>query len=390
VVTSLLPLTARVLQLIRNAFEPLSKAEVAEILGTSQSAASMHIDRLLAQNLIKVSRIGPSQGGRKPMQFTINETFGYILTIELRITSATIAITDFNCKILHKQTISILIEEGPDKVLQLILQETLTLIAASDLELNQLKGIGIGLPGPVDFARGIPVAPPMMPNWDQYPIIEFWSKHFECPCFVDNDVNNMALGEHSVGLRFSVQHLIFVEAGAGIGAGVVYNGSLYRGADGSAGDIGHFSIGGSRNCWCGRTGCLEAEASLNAIQLKIAEATGRQMNFEEMKQAFLRLDINMIDYIRNSGQLIGKVIAAIVNFSNPSLVVLGGQLTEFGDVFLASVRQSIYENTLTLASRHLQINTSVLGDQVGLIGGAYMTIDQLIIQATNNDPDQFF
>ncbi len=388
--TGMFTLTARVLQQIRKAHEPLSKSEVAEQLGISQSAASVHIDRLLGQELIRVSRIGPSQGGRKPKQYRLNEAFGYILSMELRTTSAHLAIADFNCELIWQHAFPILIEAGPESVLTELLQAARTLIAQSGLDDRQIKGIGMGLPGPVDFERGTPVAPPLMPNWDQYPIKAFWAEHFDCPCFIDNDVNNMALGEHAIGLRFGVPHFIYVEAGAGIGAGVVYNGNLYRGADGSAGDIGHFPIGGPSKCWCGKYGCLEAEASLNAILLQMKEEAGMPVLFEDIKQAVLRLDSGTLERIRRSAQQIGQVLAAVVNFSNPSLVVLGGKLTELGDIFLASVRKSIYENTLPLASRHLQIRTSAAGEKVGLMGGAYMTIDQLILQATDDDPDHFF
>jgi predicted NBD/HSP70 family sugar kinase len=396
-------MTARVLQMIRRAKSPLSKAELADESGFSLSAVSDHVERLIVEQLIEVNTIGNSSGGRKPKQYSLNSRYGHILSIELGTTSVQIAITNFNCEILCSKASSIDINEGPDKVLTYIQQLAEQLMLEFGLDKASIKGIGIGVPGPVDFSLGIPITPPLMQGWDNYLVPAFWSKYYDCPCFVDNDVNIMALGEHAKGYKFEIDNLIYIKIGSGIGSGVIYDGKLYRGSAGSAGDIGHFDIGNDVLCWCGNRGCLEASAGGKAIVSKgKVLASSMKSDFlskrlqehgditlEDIRAGVLNLDPVSVEIIRESGALLGRVLASIVNFSNPDLVAIGSEFSEYEDILLASIRQSVYQRSLPLATRKLLINKSILGNTAGLIGGAFMTIDQLIIQATNDKVDSF-
>ncbi|WP_187274144.1 ROK family transcriptional regulator [Paenibacillus sp. N3.4] len=400
---TVLSMTARVLQLIRKAKFPPSKAGIASELGVSLSAVSVHIDRLMQQQLVIVSHVGNSSGGRKPKQYAINNNYGWIVSIELGTSCTQVAITDFVCNILISKSSINDINQGPDVVLPHVCQLVEELLSENSIDPKKVKGIGIGIPGPVDFHMGTPIAPPIMPGWDQYPIREFWAKHYECPCYVDNDVNNMALGEHAKGLNFEVDNLIYIEIGTGIGSGVIYDGKLYRGSTGSAGDIGHFDVGNDVVCWCGNKGCLEANAGGRAVvkhasQYALAGKSdylsgiltrNGQLTIQDLEEGLLKLDPVTVELIRQSGTTIGRVIASIVNFANPSLICIGGRLSEFGDIFLAAIRQGVYQRSMPLATRNLMINKSILGKQAGLVGGAYMTIDQLIMGATNEEIDSY-
>jgi glucokinase-like ROK family protein len=399
----MLPMTASVLQMIRRAKSPLSKADIANESGSSLSAASDHVERLIAEQLVEVNAIGASSGGRKPKQYSLNSKYGHILSIELGTTSVQIAITDFDCEILNTKTSIIQINEGPDKVLTYVQQLAEQLIREIGIENSSIKGIGIGIPGPVDYSMGQPITPPLMQGWDNYLIPQFWSKYYDCPCYVDNDVNIMALGEQAKGYKFEIDNLIYIKLGSGIGSGVIYDGKLYRGSAGSAGDIGHFDIGSNVLCWCGNRGCLEASAGGKAIVAKgKAAALSEKSDFllkrldehgeitlADISAGVLNLDPVSVDIIRESGAILGRVLASIVNFSNPDLVVIGSEYSDYGDILLASIRQSVYQRSLPLATRKLLINKSILGNTAGLIGGAFMTIDQLIIQATNDKVDTF-
>ncbi|MNI37501.1 Glucokinase [compost metagenome] len=389
--------------MIRRAKLPLSKAELANQAGVSLSAVSIHVDRLLQEQLILLSNIGVSSGGRKPKQYSINKEYGFILSIELGSSFVQVAFTDFDCEIICLQSSNIHIEDGPEIILPYIHQVAEQLLKEHHLDPALLKGIGIGIPGPVDFSQGIPISPPIMPGWDQYPIREFWSKYYKCPCYVDNDVNIMALGEYAKGLSFDTPNMIFVKIGTGIGSGIIYDGRLYRGSTGSAGDIGHFDLGSDVMCWCGNKGCLEAVAGGKAILVKAKEyAESGQSEYlltclqdheelilDDIRVGLQKLDPSSIEIVRASGTLIGRVIASIVNYSNPSRIVLGGKVSEFGDILLAAIRQSVYQRSLPLATRHLLINPSALGQKAGLMGGAFMTIDELIVQATNEDMEHY-
>ena len=125
-----------------------------------------------------------------------------------------------------------------------------------------LWGIGIGVPGPVEFATGRPVSPPIMPGWDGYPIRERFAARYGAPVWVDNDVNVLALGEWRSGVAAGHDDVVVVKIGTGIGAGIISGGRLHRGAQGSAGDVGHIQVVDDPAvvCRCGNIGCLEALA----------------------------------------------------------------------------------------------------------------------------------
>ena len=127
-------------------------------------------------------------------------------------------------------------------------------------------GAGVGVPGPVDFDRGVSVSPPIMPGWDGYPVRDAVSRGLGCPVVLDNDVNVMAIGELHAGVAKNDRDFLFVKIGTGIGCGIVVDGELYRGVDGCAGDIGHIRVDDSGpTCACGNAGCLEAFAGGAAL-----------------------------------------------------------------------------------------------------------------------------
>lgn len=391
----LLSMTAHVLQIIRRAKHPLPKTDIALASGLSVSAVSEHVERLMNEKLIQTSNIGNSSGGRKPKLYSINQHAGYIISIELSTSAVRVAITDFDCNILMSQGSPVDISEGPKKVLTYINDMVGQLTTKAHIDKTAIKGIGIGIPGPVEFASGLPISPPIMPGWDRYPIREFWSQYFDCPCYVDNDVNIMAVGEHAKGLQFEVDNLIYIKIGTGIGAGIIYDGKLYRGVSGSAGDIGHIDIGRDVSCWCGNRGCLEALAGGKAIAAKAKEMAlaGKsefllerlnskgEITIKDVGMGIHSFDSASVDLIRESGALVGQVISSLVNFANPSLISIGGGVAEIGDILLAAIRQGVYQRSLPLSTRNLLINKSNLGKAAGLVGGAFMTIDQLIINS---------
>ena len=163
------------------------------------------------------------------------------------------------------------VRQGPDVVLAVVLDLVGKL--RSEGLAQELHGAGVGVPGPVSFRDGVPVAPPIMPGWNQYPVRNVLAQHLGCPVLLDNDVNIMALGEMHAGLARSVDDLLFVKVGTGVGCGIVVDGKVYRGVSGSAGDIGHIRIDDEGPaCACGNVGCLEAHFSGAALARDATEA----------------------------------------------------------------------------------------------------------------------
>lgn len=337
---------------------------------------------------------GVSQGGRKPRLLRINDQLGYIAGIDIGATSLDIALADVTGSILQRCSEPTDVKLPPEAVFGRCSELLLVLIRRQGGTPEQILGIGVGVPGPVDFARGVLVAPPLMPEWESFPIRDFFKKTFGSAfVVVDNDVNIMALGEQRSGDGAGIDHLIFVKIGTGIGAGIISNGKLHRGSDGCAGDIGHICVDKDGPlCACGNKGCLEAMAAGPAITSKALEAarngsspTLRQMRDsnggvlrpEDVNAACREGDQAALDIIRDSGQMIGDVLASLVNFFNPSHIFIGGGIANFGNHLLVAIRRAVLHRSLPLATTHLSIKFSRVGSDVGVMGAISLALDYL-------------
>jgi predicted NBD/HSP70 family sugar kinase len=248
----------------------------------------------------------------------------------------------------------------------------------------------VGLPGPVDFATGHPVAPPIMPGWNGFDVRTPFEERFNAPVWVDNDSNLLALGERAR-RRDAFTDLIYCKIGSGVGAGLLSKGRIHRGANGAAGDIGHVRVSDSNvQCRCGKTGCLEAVAggwalvrdARQAIKEGVATSLATQekkgaLTFEDITLAAQAGDPLAITLIQKSARVAGETISALVNMFNPGVIVIGGAMGSAGEVFLAEVRQRVYELSLPLATRDLTITLSVNDEREPLRGGAELAREQL-------------
>ena len=247
-----------------------------------------------------------------------------------------------------------------------------------------------------------------MPGWDGYPIRERLAARYDAPVWVDNDVNVMALGEWQYGAAFGHDNVVFLKIGTGIGAGLISDGLLHRGAQGAAGDVGHIGVIGHGGvlCRCGNVGCLEAVAGGGALARDgeaaaregrspvLAEALDRDgaVTARDVAAGAARGDAVSVELLQRAGRYIGYALASIVNFFNPSLIVVGGGVAGSGDVFIAAIREVVYGRSLPLATRELAIRRSSLGLRAGVMGAAAMVLDGLFspegIAAWARHPDE--
>jgi predicted NBD/HSP70 family sugar kinase len=236
--------------------------------------------------------------------------------------------------------------------------------------------VGVGGPGPVEYSPGRPSHPPIMPGWHDYPIPSAFGR-YECPVYVDNDVNVMALGE--MGIAGSVQDVLVVKVGTGIGCGVIVDGQVYRGAQGSAGDIGHIYVaqpeGRTVTCRCGNENCLEAIAGGGALLRDAARAGLAVTTTREVVELAAQGDGVALELVRGAGRTIGTVLASLVNFFNPHRIVMTGGVAQAGIPLLAGIREAVYRRSLPLAARSLEITVSDAPDLSGRMGAALMAID---------------
>ncbi len=364
------------LDLIRRR-SPMTRAELAMSTGLARSTIAQRVDALIAEGLVAEVGEAESTGGRPPAMLGFNAASGIVLVADLGATHSRLAVCDLDANPLAESCRDVDIADGPDAVLDWVLETFEALTIETGHTSADVRGVGIGVPGPVDFAAGRAVHPPIMPGWDGYSIRDRFVERYDVPVLVDNDVNIMALGEYWA-MYPKVGDLIFIKVGTGIGSGLVVGGRLHRGARGAAGDIGHVQAGPSEVlCRCGNPGCLEASAGGAAIARDL-RARGYEAAGSRDVVALVQAGNNeAIQAVRDAGRLIGSVLAATVNLLNPAVILIGGDVAEAGQQLLAGIRETVYQRSTALSTSELQIATGALGDRAGIIGAAALIIEHV-------------
>ena len=390
IAVDLLDTVVTVLDLVRSG-TARTRPEITRISGLGRNVVTQRVAQLLDSGLVAEGPLGQSTGGRAPRELHFRSDAGHVLVAELGATSTSVALSDLAGRLIDQATEPSDITDGPELILGRVAARFEKLLKSHAVE---VWGVGIGLPGPVEFTTGRPVAPPIMPGWDGFDVRGYFAGRFSAPTWVDNDVNVMALGELRDGLARGRQDVIYVKVGSGIGAGLVSKGSLHRGAQGCAGDIGHIAAVANSQvvCRCGQHGCLEALAGGAALAregrlaaqrgessflAKLAHAN-REITGADVGRAAVHGDPRSVELVTTSARLVGETLSQLVNFFNPSLILLGGGVTQVGDLYLATVRQMVLSRSLPLATRSLLIERSPLGNTAGLKGAAFMVIDELL------------
>jgi glucokinase-like ROK family protein len=368
-----------------------SRHGLANQLAYSRTKANSLVAGLIEQGLVEEVGLQQSSGGRRPETLQLAGDLGVVLGADLGATSLDIAVMRPDLRIIASHSEPADVRAGPSVVLARVREVMRQLLAAQRISPKRVIAIGLGVPGPVDFASGQLVNPPLMPEWDAFSIRDCLGEAFDAPVFVDNDVNLMALGE-LWRLQRQLQNFLVIKVGTGIGCGIVCHGEVYRGANGSAGDVGHICVdqAGPR-CHCGNVGCLEAMAAGPAIAAMAQQAVERgesrsladamragngKLTAADVGGASRNGDAAASAIIQRAGNLVGQMLASVVNFFNPSHVFIGGGVTQVGPLFLASVRQSVYHRSLALSTRHLEIQYTPLGHHAGVTGTGVLAMQE--------------
>ncbi|WP_395695891.1 ROK family transcriptional regulator [Nocardioides sp.] len=372
---------ARILAQLRDE-GPLSKAQLADQLQVSRTTIAAEVGRLAELGLAAEAGPAASRGGRRSTMVDLSSDIRFV-GISIGATGLSVGVTDGRLTVLATRGTACDIRQGPEAVLAVALDLVREVLA--EVGVDRPMGAGVGVPGPVDFHRGVPVSPPIMPGWDGYPVRDAVSRELGCPVVLDNDVNLLAVGEQHAGVAKGARDFLFVKIGTGIGCGIVIDGDLYRGVNGCAGDIGHIRVEEfGPTCACGNTGCLEAFSGGAALarDATAAARAGRspalaalllekgELTAADVGLAVAQGDAQAVQLIRDSGRHVGQVLAGLVSFFNPGLIVIGGRVTGLGHALLAEIRGVTYRRSLPLATGNLPIVLSELGDGGGVVGAA--------------------
>jgi len=254
------------------------------------------------------------------------------------------------------------------------------------LSRDGISAVGMGIPGVIDFHKGVISAAPNLPGWENMDIRRMLSQRMEIPFYLENDANAAALGEKWMGAAKEAQDFCFVTLGTGVGGGLVLGGNIWHGADGMAGEVGHLTIDpdGPR-CRCGNRGCLEMYASVRALLRMVREPRSsgstsrffrgfrsREINGEVIHQAAKDGDRISRRAFARMGSALGIAIANLVNLLNLEKVVLGGGLSAAWNFFIPALRAEVKSRAFTAPVRRVRIVRAAAGGDAGVLGAAYI------------------
>jgi predicted NBD/HSP70 family sugar kinase len=368
-----------ILQMIREG--DTSRSDLMRATGLARSTVSQRVGALLESGLVVEERDARSTGGRPATRLRLNKAGGVVLAADLGAHHDRLAVTNLAGEVLLERIAERPIAEGPTAILSWVKDSFLAQLAELGKDVGQVLGIGIGVPGPVEFAAGRAIEPPIMPGWHGVSIADHFADALPgVPVLVDNDVNIMAVGEYRAVWRHTVSDLIYVKVATGIGAGIIAGGRLQRGAQGAAGDIGHIRSSEHTDaiCACGTAGCIEAVASGSALARRLRALGHTTADARDVVALVQNGNPDAVRLVREAGRLLGEVLAQAVNLLNPSVLVIGGELAKAEQPLFAGLREAIYRRSSCLATGQLDIVRTRLGDQSGVIGAAALVLDRLL------------
>lgn len=352
---------------------------MAAATGWGRATVAQRLEALSASGLIRPAGELASTGGRRAALFEFNAGAGMVLAAEIGATHVRAAVTDLAANVVADVTEEVSAAEGPETVLSLVQDRFVELLDRMGRSRDDVFGVGIGLAAPVEFAAGRAVNPPIMPGWDGFEVATWMRERWGVPTLVDNEVNMMAAGEHATTWS-KTSEMLCIKVGTGIGCGIVSQGHIHRGAQGAAGDIGHVRVVGRDDvvCNCGNVGCLEAIAGGEAMAKSLTAQGIPARNSRDVVRLVREGRLEAVQLVRQSGRVLGEVLAGAVNLFNPSVIVIGGDLAEAEEQLFAGVREAVYRTSLPLATKHLRIVRSQLEDRAAVIGAAVTAIEHTL------------
>ncbi|MEU6439925.1 ROK family protein [Streptomyces sp. NPDC047046] len=383
------------LQLVRTG-SATTRGDLQRVTGLSRATVGQRLDRLFRAGWLREGEAAPGvpspQGGRPSVRLEFDDRHALVLAADLETRHSRAAALSLTGDVLAETSWPLHLSEGPEHVLGELGARFARLLGDKGLAPASVCGIGLAVPGPVDSASGTLVDPPIMPGWGGFDLSGRLTRAFAeasgaaggsappVPVLVENDANLMAYGEQRTGWP-ECRAFALVKVSTGIGAGVVVDGSVYRGVDGGAGDIGHIRVpaGEGLDCMCGAQGCLAAVASGRALAARLRAAGVPAASGSDVRALLAEGHPEAAGLARQAGRQVGEVLATVVTLLNPGVLMIAGDLA--GTPFLTGVRELLYQRALPRCTAHLDVVTSRLGDRAALVGAAHLVVEHLYAPA---------
>jgi predicted NBD/HSP70 family sugar kinase len=386
------PLADAVLRLIWEE-RTISRAEIARRAGLSRSTASEVVELLLSTGLVAEGGPGESLGGRRPIMLHFEDDACCILGCELGASHVAVALTNLRGQVIDWEHADHPVRSDPVGARARLVDMCTLALKALKGGAKRLVGIGVGVPSPVDPRQPFALSSVVLPEWHGQSGLEALQERFGVPVRVDNDANLGALAEQWWGAGRGIRDFAYVKVGTGVGSGHVINGELYRGATGSAGEIGHLSMDPQgETCLCGLRGCLALFVGSPALVRRARElrasmpetALQGEITMTAIEAAALADDPLALRVARDAAEYLGIAVSGMLNLMNPAVLIVGGGITQLGDRFLGPLRESVRQRTRVSGTQGPSVVLSSLGPRSVAVGAA-----SLVLKEALADPRRF-
>ena len=361
----------------------ISRAELQKSTGLTLASVSRLVQELKNTGVILETDKGESSGGRQPSLIRVNPEAGVVIGLDFSGIELKGAILDAanHCLCVIKQPFQGM---QPAIIQKQVIQMCQELVSTPLIQQRRVLGIGISVPGTVDAENGI-IRDALNMRLHDFPIRDILGKVFDLPVFIEHDTSTAALAEKFYGAGRGVGDLIYIIVSTGIGAGLIVNHEVYRGATGLAGELGHVIVErDGQVCVCGKRGCLEAVAAVpamlanahNVLLRRKGSSDANSISLVDLIEAAGQGDQLSLAIIQRAADYLAMAISIVVSILDIRLMVIGGEVVQMGELYFAPLRKSIEK--YRVEGREIQIVPAVLGENAPLQGISMIVLQNVL------------
>jgi predicted NBD/HSP70 family sugar kinase/biotin operon repressor len=355
-----------------------SRSDLARSTGLSRTTVGTVVAALQDQGLVVEQEVNGDRHtgrGRPPVLLRLDPAAGVAVGIYFDHDEVRVALADLSSTVLGEDRTAIDVDHSATDAIDLAVEMVRSLQRGTGVDGLHLVGAGVGLSGPIDRRTGKISSAAILPSWAGLQPQRELAERLELRVEVDNDANLGALAEASFGAGRGLRDIVYVTLGPGIGAGLVLDGRVHRGASGLAGEIGHVQVRpDGAVCRCGNRGCLETVAGEGALQALLRPRLGRDVTARDVLDLVEAGDLGATRVVGDAGRAIGRVLADLCNALNPEAIIVGGQLSRAGEPLLGGIRESVDRYALPAAGQGVRVLLGELGDRAEVIGALALVI----------------
>ncbi len=369
----------KVLEVVRER-RAVSRAEIASVTGLARSTVSTLVGELQDAGLVVEREDTRSEGtstGRPPLMLSLDPGAGAVIGIQFDHDFVRVAIADLSLTLLAEGVRDGDVDNNASAGIDTAAELVDALLAEAGVQRDRLIGAGVALSGPIDSETGQISSTTILPGWVGVDVATLLSERLGVSVNVENDANLGALAESALGAGRGASEMLYAMLSSGIGGALILGGRLYRGAHGTAGEIGHVSVDDQGHmCRCGNRGCLETLVGAGALIELLRRSHGDELTIEQMVTLARSGDPGAQRVIADAGHAVGRVAAALCNEFNPERIVIGGELALAGEALLGPLEEAVRRFALPAATSDLTVVPGALGDRAELMGALALVVGQ--------------